>query len=349
VPAEVAAPAIATRLQRGMLLAGLGSAAILMLFVILDLDGVVDDHFRPLGLTGLAHDLGDHVMIPALFLLLPLLIASSIVIRKAMAPLAAAARDLHALDDVPRGHRVSTDRLPAEVVPFVDALNGLLARLETAAERQEAFAADVAHELKNPLAVLTVELDRLGAAARPLLADVRAMSRLVDQLMLIAQLDADAAAHTRRDQIDLADIARCEVARIAEAAVREGKHVELVATAESVVMGRREAIAAALRNLLENALRVTPAGGRVVVLIGPEPSIRVRDEGPGLTSEELATLQRRSVRADYANPVGAGLGLSIVTKIMASHHGCLSTDPGARELKLDFAHAAQVEAAPAPS
>ena len=342
------APSVAGRLRRGIVLTGLASAMILVLFVTLDFDSYFDKHYPSLGLTGLAYEIGDHVILPFLVLLLPLLMAVPWVIRRSLAPLGTAAEEISRVDEWQRGFRVPIQDVPVEAVPFVSSINSLLARLEFAAGRQEAFAADVAHELKNPLAILTLELDRLGDLAKPLHGEVGAMSRLVDQLLLLAQLDAEAAAKARRDSIDLADIARVEVARIAPSAVGDRKQVELETAGRPSVIGRREAVAAALRNLLENALRVTPVGGRVIVMVGPGSSIRVRDEGPGLSAAELSSLRHRFARADHASSSGAGLGLAIVTKIMEAHHGRLTTDPRAREMALDFRHPEDQETAESP-
>src|SRR3546814_3157975 len=99
-------------------------------------------------------------------------------------------------------------------LPFTDAVNDLLGRLDDAAMRQEAFAADVAHELRTPLAVLSLEFDRLDHddSAR-LKHDVAAMRRLIDQLMLLAQIDAASAAQFPLESVSLVEIARDEIGR----------------------------------------------------------------------------------------------------------------------------------------
>lgn len=342
------APSVASRLRRGIVLSGLASAVILILFIAFDFDSIFDKHYPSLGLTGLAYEIGDHVILPFLVLLLPLLMSVPWVIRHSLAPLETAAEEIRRVDDWQRGFRVPIQSVPVEAVPFVSSINSLLARLEAAAQRHEAFAADVAHELKNPLAVLTLELDRLGEAARPLHVEVGAMSRLVDQLLLLAQLDAEVTSKAKRDWIDLAETARAEVARIAPGALADHKDIEVETIERARVIGRREAVAAALRNLLENALRVTPAGGRVTVVVGPGASIRVRDEGPGLSAAQLSALRHRFARADHASSSGAGLGLAIVTKIMEAHGGCLRSDPAAREIVLDFRQPEERERPEAP-
>src|SRR3546814_13692080 len=115
--------------------------------------------------------------------------------RQAFGSLEEAATAIEAARGHERGFSIDKSHMPSEALPFTDAVNDLLTRLDDAAMRQEAFAADVAHELRTPLAVLSLELDRLDhAEAGRLQGDVAAMRRLIDQLMLLAPLDAATAA-----------------------------------------------------------------------------------------------------------------------------------------------------------
>jgi two-component system OmpR family sensor kinase len=280
----------------------------------------------------------EHVALPLLVLMVPMAFVSLRVIRQAFVPMEEAAQQIEAARGHERGFRIDTSRIPAEALPFTGAVNDLLARLDDAAARQEAFAADVAHELRTPLAVLSLELDRLDSAdASRLKGDVAAMRRLIDQLMLLAQIDAATAAQIAPETVPLSDVATDVVTLLAPGVIAAGRTIMLEAQAEApLVRGRREAIAAALRNLIENAVRATPAGGVVQVHVGPGTSIRVRDEGPGLSPDRLHDLVRRHSRADHASKDGAGLGLAIVERIMAAHGGTLTTDPDMRELSLRF-------------
>lgn len=283
----------------------------------------------------------EHVVLPILLLIVPMMLVGLRVIRQAFRPLEEAAARIEMVPGHERGFRIDGSQMPAEVLPFIHAVNDLLARLDEAARRQEAFAADVAHELRTPLALLSLELDRLdhGDAER-LKQDVAAMRRLTDQLMLLAQIDADIAAHIAPQPVSLAEVAGGVVGAVAPAIIADGKMIALETGAQPVVVhGRREAIAAALRNLIDNAVRVTPAGGTVEVFAGPGAVIGVRDEGPGLAPERLSDLVRRHRRADHASADGAGLGLAIVEQIMAAHGGSLTTDPYRRELRLRFPEA----------
>ncbi|WP_439469857.1 sensor histidine kinase [Blastomonas fulva] len=284
------------------------------------------------------HEMAEHVLLPVIALVVPMTVAALFVMRRAFKPLTVATEQLNAITGRDRNIRIDDRKLPTEIRPFTVAVNTLLGRLEQAALHQEAFAADVAHELRTPLAAMVLELDGMtDPAAARLKGDVAAMRRLIDQLMLLAQMDAQEAASTATDDVDLADVASAVVAKCAPAVIAQGRMIELVADGEpSTVRGRREAIAAALRNLIDNAVRVTPVGGTVHVVLDGTPALRVIDGGPGLSREQLAQLIQRNRRADHASPDGAGLGLAIVDRIMQVHGGAIRTDPENSALILDF-------------
>ncbi|MDZ4277482.1 MAG: ATP-binding protein [Erythrobacter sp.] len=284
------------------------------------------------------HEMVEHVLLPVVALVVPMTAAALFVMRRAFKPLTDATEQLNAITGRDRNIRIDDHKLPTEVRPFTVAVNTLLGRLEQSALHQEAFAADVAHELRTPLAAMVLELDGMtDPAAARLKGDVAAMRRLIDQLMLLAQMDAQEAAATATDDVDLADVASDVVARCAPAVIAQGRTIELVNDGQRLVIrGRREAIAAALRNLIDNAVRVTPNGGTVHVVLDGTPAIRVIDGGPGLSLDQLTQLIQRNRRADYASPDGAGLGLAIVDRIMQVHRGAIRTDPENSALILDF-------------
>jgi signal transduction histidine kinase len=280
----------------------------------------------------------EHVALPVAVLMIPVTVLVARVIRQAFRPLEEAAAEIEAAQGHERGFRIDSSQMPAEALPFVHAVNDLLARLDEAAQRQEAFAADVAHELRTPLALLSLELDRFDRAdVERLKEDVAAMRRLLDQLMLLAQIDAATVAQIAPERVPLAELAGDVVGAAAPGIIAGGKSIALDTGGHApIVVGRREAIAAALRNLVENAERVTPAGGTIQVFVGPGALLGVRDEGPGLAPERLRDLVQRHRRADHASRNGAGLGLAIVDRIMAAHGGALTTDPDRHELVLRF-------------
>lgn len=279
----------------------------------------------------------EHVALPVVVLMIPVALVAVGVIRQAFNALEAAAERIEAAKGQERGFRIDDSRMPSEVLPFTTAVNDLLARADVAARRHEAFAADVAHELRTPLTLLSLELDRLDHPLAPRLkGDVATMRRLIEQLMLLAQIDAESIAHTPLEDVSLATVSGEVVAALAPGIIAEGKSIALDDQGAPTVLGRGEAIAAALRNLVENAVRVTPAGGVISVCVGPGPTIGVRDGGAGLDPEQLRRLTRRHSRADHASKTGAGLGLAIVDRIMAAHDGTLEAIAERQELRLRF-------------
>ena len=192
-------PSIFQRLVQGFTLMSIIGGTILLLFVAVEYGLLSRSRRDEIQFVGIANEVADHVVVPLLVLIAPMTLAALWVIRSSLRPLGVAAARIEAAQAADKGFRVEVEDFPAEATGFADAVNGLLARLDEAATRQEAFAADVAHELRTPLAVLALELDRLDSEdGRRLKRDVAAMSRLVDQLLMLAQLDAQALAEAER-------------------------------------------------------------------------------------------------------------------------------------------------------
>ncbi len=284
------------------------------------------------------HEVFEHVVLPTLLFVIPIGLAVIVVVRRALQPLENAAAEIEAARGTERGFRLDVHHFPDEARPFADALNDLLERIERSTAQQEAFAADVAHELRTPLALARLELAEIGGVAKERLSgDLQSMQRLIDQLMLLAQIKAAEASDIPHELQDLATIGRECVAVLAPAAIQSGKELEFLGVdGAAMVTGWREAIQAGLRNLVENALRVTPVGGTVQVIAGPGACLRVRDGGSGLSSEQLDNLVHRHARAENASRSGAGLGLAIVDQIMRAHGGELATAQEQCELRLQF-------------
>lgn len=332
---------VSRRLKQGLGLIGLVGTALLLAAVVFLYSFTFASLDAHVAVVRASHEMLTHVALPVAILMIPVTILVLRVIRQAFRPLEAAAAEIESVQGHERGFRIDSSQMPTEALPFTNAVNDLLARLDEAAKRQEAFAADVAHELRTPLALLSLELDRLdhGDAAR-LKKDIASMRRLIEQLMLLAQIDGDAAAHVAPEPVSLTEVASEVVGALAPGIIAEGRTIALDAqTCSPIVRGRREAIAAALRNLIENAVRVTPVGGTIQVSVGPGATLRVRDEGPGLSPERLRDLAQRHRRADHASKDGAGLGLAIVDRIMMAHKGSLATAPERHELMLHFSEA----------
>lgn len=330
-------PSVSRRLGLGLVVIALLSTAVLMAAVLAEYGLRLSDLADPRMLHGAWNEMVDHVGLPVLVMLGPMLAATALFIGRAFSPLHRAASLIETIP-AERGVRIPVEGFPAEALPFAEAINRLLGRLDETARQQEAFAADVAHELRTPLAIMAMELERSAAVDGARLRDeVAAMRRLIDQLMLLAQVNAAEASPMPGTRFGLADLAGDVCAALAPQIIGQKRHIELQELQPAgEIFGHREAVAAALRNLIENAVRVTPEGGRITVTSGPGRVLRVGDEGPGLTGEQLASLVRRHERADHPSSEGAGLGLAIAARIMAAHGGTLASDQEAREIVLAF-------------
>lgn len=201
-----------------------------------------------------------------------------------------------------------------------DAAEEARRAVERAMEQQKRFTSNAAHELRTPLAVLRARID--GAPPFPereaLLRDVARMTRLVEQLLAAARLEARQV--DMQDGVDLTAAARETVARLFPAALAEGRFIALDAPAEPVaVRGDPFALEDAVRNLIENALRFTPPGGTVdVTTTADPPTLLVADRGPGVAPDLRDRVFEPFSRGGDRKG-GAGLGLSIVAETAAMH------------------------------
>lgn len=328
---------IIDELRTGFAWMAAAGSVVLAAFLIVDFELIRKDIRESYGHIGLVHEVIDHVVFPIIVLLAPLAIATRWLIGRALKPLHDAADLIHQATGRERGFRVRLADFPIEAMPFAEAVNDLLSRLDDAARRQEGFAADVAHELKTPLAVAMLELERLKTADTDRVnADLAGMNRLVEQLLVLAQLDAYAAAPQPFRPIDLADPALDAIKLCAVDAAQKGVALAYRDEGGPSVMGRVEAVTAALRNLVENAVRVTATGKEVTIVRGPGPKIRVVDGGPGIEPARLLALSDRFRRGEHASFGGAGLGLSIVARIMEVHGGTMRSHPAEPSIELDF-------------
>lgn len=220
--------------------------------------------------------------------------------------------------------RLPVGALPLEAEPLALATNAALDRLSTAFHAQSAFAADIAHELRTPLAVIRVRADAIADAEvrAAIMAAVDRAGRVIAQLLALAELerpiDSDGAA------VDLHALAEAVIAERAPAVMASGRTIALERSAGPArVVGHPEPIAIALENLVDNATRHTPPGTAIVVLSGPGGQLRVRDDGAAVPDEHLVHLKERFWRADGTKTEGSGIGLSIVERIAGAHHGML--------------------------
>jgi signal transduction histidine kinase len=257
-------------------------------------------------------------------IVLLLLAADTFIVQRALAPALEASRRAEAIDPSRIDVRLPVKGLPSEIMPLVVAMNRALDRLEAGFRIQREFTADAAHELRTPLAILRLRADTLADrdAARALRDDIDAMSRLVDQLLVIAELETFALSPN--DCVDLRAIGLEVTSVMAPLAIAAGKHLELaVDDAPIWVRGRAEVLLRAVRNLVENAIAHTPIGGSVTVAAAADGVLSVSDEGPGIPECERELVFQRFWRRERQTTRGGGLGLSIVRQIVQVHGGSI--------------------------
>lgn len=333
----MARKSIARSLSLGLLAVGLIGLGVLLGVIVYDYHITFGGLSDPTSFNRAIFEVATHVLLPAIVVTLPMALVGWIIVRRAMRPIENASAAVAEAQRAPLGVRIEAAEFPSEIAPLAEGVNGLLARVEEFARSNEAFAADVAHELKTPLTLLGLELERLDHPQAPALLDqVRGMQKLVGQLMTIAQLQLRDSRRDAGERVDLAALGARVVVQLAPAALGQGRTLAFEDLGSADVIGVPEALGAALRNLVDNALRVTPEGGQVTVIAGPGPVIGVADGGSGLSQERLDQLSSRHARADHASQGGAGLGLSIAAKIMQVHGGRLATDPEMRRISLHF-------------
>ncbi len=252
--------------------------------------------------------------------------------------------------------------LPDEVRPLVDELNLLFGRVRSAFDAQKNFVADAAHELRSPLTALKLQAQALrradtDPAAREagiarLNQGIDRAIRLVEQLLLLAREEAGRGqAQAASQRLDLQEVVKLAIADVLPQAWH--KHIDLgLAENHAIepmpVHGQAEALRMLLRNLLDNAVKYTPASGQVDVSLQAQqgqPVLTIEDSGPGIAAEDRARVFDRFFRASVAPAEsGSGLGLSIV-KVIAERHGAtLTLGPSIRlgGLKIDVRFPAEL-------
>lgn len=221
--------------------------------------------------------------------------------------------------------------LSTEMVPMVQALNGLFERIGQMVVYERRFTADAAHELRTPIAAIRAQAQvALGAgnnvaqrehALQFTLAGCDRATRLVEQLLTLARLEAaPASTGDARATVDLSAVARRVAADLAPSALARAQTLALDAPAACLVAGDETLIGVLVRNLIDNALRYSPNGAQVAVSVAmasDQAVLRVQDSGAGMTEPEMARLGERFYRVLGSDQPGSGLGWSIVRRIAA--------------------------------
>ena len=273
------------------------------------------------------------VLLPPLFALPLLALLIWWAVRRELKPLSQLSRQLKDRD----GRQAQAlaplplDQLPMDIHPVVEALNGLFQRLDQMLSAEQRFTADAAHELRTPIAAIRAQAQvAQGAgsnhaqreqALQATLAGCDRASRLVDQLLTLARLEADPGGAAAADPVrlvDLRSVAQRTAAELAPTALARQQDLALDAASTALVPGPEVLIGVLLRNLLDNALRYSPPGAQVTMRIDTQAghtALSVEDSGAGLSEPEMARLGERFYRVTGQTLPGSGLGWSIVRRI----------------------------------
>lgn len=281
----------------------------------------------------------EHVWTPILPMAFLLIGASVLLIRRELAPMAKAAawaRALRpgALTPPPAGP------LPAEVADLIDATQRALDRLAEALTAEARHAAEAAHALRTPVAVLVARMDALppGEATERLRADLVALSRTVQQVLAASR--ADVLAAPTDETLDLRRPAEAVTAALAPFAYSRGAELSLsMPDTPVLVRANGEGVELALSNLIENAV-LHGGPGPIEISLGPGPSLSVRDHGPGPPPGAQGLMFEPFWRGPSAAPGGTGLGLAIVQRLQRLQQGSTEVrfpPGGGCEVVLNFA------------
>jgi signal transduction histidine kinase len=259
-------------------------------------------------------------------ILLLLLLIDILIFRRALEPVREASTTAAAIGPARTDVRLPEQAMPAEIVPLVHAVNQAFDRLEAGFRAQRDFTADMAHELRTPLAIMRARVDSLepGPVRDALRTDLVNMTRTVSQVLDIAELESFVVGDAKAD---LHAVCAEAVGFMAPLAVDMSKTISLTGAEGPVwVRGHAEALFRAVRNLVDNAIRHTPGGGSIEVHVSADGIVRVIDDGPGVPETERESIFRRFWRRDRTQAESRGLGLAIVARVAETHDGSVTVD-----------------------
>jgi signal transduction histidine kinase len=260
-------------------------------------------------------------------ILLVLLLFDIMIFRRALDPVREASTTAAAIGPARTDVRLPEQSMPAEILPLVHAVNQAFDRLESGFRAQRDFTADMAHELRTPLAIMRARVDSLepGPVRDALRSDLVNMTRTVSQVLDIAELESFVVGGDSK--ADLHAVCAEAVGFMAPLAVDMSRTIALTGVDAPVwVWGHPEALFRAVRNLVDNAIRHTPSGSSIEVDVSADGTVRVIDDGPGVPEAERDSIFRRFWRRDRNQAESRGLGLAIVARVAETHDGSVTVE-----------------------
>jgi len=283
-----------------------------------------------------ATDMAVRALLPIVALIPCLLIVTGLVITRSLRPLLQLAGHLDArrADDL---QPLPDADAPTELHSFINSINGLLTRMRVLLDQQRRFVADAAHELRTPVAALSLQAENLDAVELPVAArsrvaalrqGMRRTKHLLDQLLALARHEAKPTSD-KIPYVSLDQVAKEIAADLLSQAVDHGIDLGFDIVEPIAVRGEAAMLAIVIRNLLDNALRHTPDGGRIDVGVYSEDGsavLRIEDTGSGVQAADLVKIFEPFFRGSRPQGEGAGLGLSIVKRVVESMGGKITLE-----------------------
>ena len=283
----------------------------------------------------IAHDSAVRTIVP-LFVLLPLLmLLTGVIIRVSLRSVATAARHLDAKEADQLDH-LPLDGMPDELVPFVASINRLLERIGIVFEQQNRFIAAAAHELRTPITALGLQAENLGQRGLDdegtdrldtLKSGIRRIAHLLEQLLAASKYEARPTTPAPPTAFD--PLVKNVVADHLPAAHARGIDLGFERIDAVSVRADATSLTVLVRNLIENALRHTPDGGRIDIHLAQDAHVvrlRIEDTGPGIPATEIERVFEPFFRGERARGDGSGLGLSIVHSIVQRASGSITVE-----------------------
>ena len=232
---------------------------------------------------------------------------------------------------------VNSRKLPTELQPLLNAFNGLLARVSNTMDKQQRFISDAAHQLKTPLAGLKTQAElalreknptKVAHALNQINQASGNLSHLVNQLLILTKAEPEAAASVVFDAVDLRLLAQEVTGDWVNAALQKNIDLGFESSIQTaLIQGSAVLLRELMNNLIDNAIRYTPEGGKITVGIKQEDStliFYVQDNGIGISAENQSRIFERFYRVLGTKQEGCGLGLTIVQEISERHHATVN-------------------------